>query len=165
MLNVTLVGGKEYIARLEGMSGRVQRELAKAVTSLAYDLVTLVKKKLSGDVLNVRTGKLRDSISQEVTQSNNSVIAKVFSGGEVKYAGIHEFGGTIHHPGGTPYLFDKASGTVVFVSKSAPNVDKLPVTKAHEINMPERSFLRSSLSDMRQQIESEMREAVIRGMS
>lgn len=55
---------------------------------------------------------------------------------------VHEFGATINHPGGTPY-FIKEDGLAQFVSKEKGA--NLPKTKHHQINIPARSFLRSSL--------------------
>lgn len=56
----------------------------------------------------------------------------------VPYARIHEFGGTIKHPGGTPYKI--VDGRAVFVSK-AEGAD-LPKTKPHDITIRARPYLR-----------------------
>lgn len=61
-------------------------------------------------------------------------------GTNVVYARIHEFGGVIQHPGGTPYFFDKEKGRVVFVSKAKGK--GLPVTRPHAIRMPKRPVWR-----------------------
>ncbi len=55
---------------------------------------------------------------------------------------VHEFGATINHPGGTPYLI-KEDGTAQFVSKEKG--ENLPKTKPHQINIPARSFLREPI--------------------
>lgn len=55
---------------------------------------------------------------------------------------VHEFGATINHPGGTPYLI-KEDGTAQFVSKEKGGA--LPKTKPHQIIIPTRSFLRMPL--------------------
>lgn len=55
---------------------------------------------------------------------------------------IHEFGATIEHPGGTPYVIGE-DGLAKFVSKDA-GAD-LPKTKPHQIVIPTRSFLRMPL--------------------
>lgn len=56
----------------------------------------------------------------------------------VPYARIHEFGGTINHPGGTPY-FIGADGKAKFVSKAAGA--GLPKTKPHPIEIPARPYI------------------------
>jgi len=79
----------------------------------AFQKATLAASNQTKDnatsILNVRSGRLRQSIGQEVKGTAISNIkASVFSG--VKYAAIHEFGGTVRAidkylgvPGG-PYL-------------------------------------------------------------
>jgi hypothetical protein len=60
----------------------------------------------------------------------------------------HEFGATIHHPGGTPYKVVKdLDGTTraVFLKKGDPTATW--VTAPHVIELPERSFLRATLDE------------------
>lgn len=56
----------------------------------------------------------------------------------VPYAAIHEYGGTINHPGGTPYRV--IDGRVVFVRKGTGK--RLRKTAPHEIKIPARPYLR-----------------------
>lgn len=72
---------------------------------------------------------------------------------------IHEFGATINHPGGQPYII-KEDGMAQFVSKDKGN--GLPKTKPHQIHIPARSFLRESiLSDKGQkEIKRNVKEIV-----
>lgn len=62
---------------------------------------------------------------------------------------IHEFGATINHPGGQPYYIDETTGQARFVKKDSELGRKLiakgQVTKAHQIVIPTRSFLRMPL--------------------
>jgi hypothetical protein len=57
------------------------------------------------------------------------------------YALIHELGGTINHPGGTPYFLGD-DGKAVFVSIKDPRAASLPKTKPHVIVIPPRPYLR-----------------------
>lgn len=58
-----------------------------------------------------------------------------------KLGTVHEFGATIKHPGGTPYIVtDKGAR---FVKKE--NGKGLPITKPHTIDIPRRSFLEEPL--------------------
>lgn len=57
---------------------------------------------------------------------------------------VHEFGANINHPGGTPYKI-LANGQAQFVKKSEGT--DLPVTSAHNITIPARSFLRGPLEE------------------
>jgi phage gpG-like protein len=158
MLNIQITGDRELIARLQSMPDAVRRALLKKVTSLANQLERKIKgEKLSGQVLNVVSGKLRASIFNEVTQTENSTIGKAASSGDVKYAAIHEFGGTIQIPEIV------AKGKAVAFMQGGKMAFYKKVT-AHTVMMPERSFMRSSLADMRDQITREMTEAVREGV-
>lgn len=72
--------------------------------------------------------------------------------GDLRYGLLHEYGGTIPHPGGTPYIVVEG-GKAVFVSiGKAQEIEaktgrKLPVTKPHSITMKARPFLRPGLRE------------------
>ena len=53
MLNVTLTGDRELIARLEAMPGKLHAALLRKVTALTFKLEAKIKDKLSGKVLKV----------------------------------------------------------------------------------------------------------------
>jgi HK97 gp10 family phage protein len=159
MLNVQLIGDRELIQKFEAMPSRVHDALLKKVTALALMLQAKVQsEKLSGQVLHVVTGALRRSIFQSVEDSSTKVIAKVASSGDVKYAGIHEFGGTIpaHEilPNKAKALAFLVGGKQVFAARVM-----MPA-----VQMPERSFLRSALTEMSDQIKDGLREAVREGL-
>ena len=148
MLSVQLIGDKELIARLSGMPSKLQAALVRKVSTLALQLEAKVKNdKLSGQVLNVKTGNLRRSIANEVQQSSDSVTGRVFSSGDVKYAAIHEFGGDI-----------KKSVTMAW-GKPVKN------PKEFTFHYPERSYMRSSLTDMKDQITEGLHQAVMEALT
>ena len=96
MLSVTVVGDKELIARFDAMPAKLHAALLRKVYELALKLEAKVKNdKLSGQVLNHKSGNLWRSIQNKVTDSATSVVGQVYSAGDVKYAAIHEFGGHI----------------------------------------------------------------------
>jgi len=158
MLNITLTGDRELVARLGAMPAKVHDALLRKVSTLALKLEAKVKGKVSGDVLKVRSGALRRSIFQRVLDNPTSVIGKVASSGDVKYAAIHEFGGqTPAHdivPVKAQALAFMAGGKMAFAK-----VVHHPGSK-----MPERSFLRTSLADMRDEITGGLKEAVLQGV-
>ena len=142
MLNITITGDKEVIARFDTMSDRVHDALFGTITELSRQMEASVKvDKLSGQVLNKVTGRLQGSITSDVNDSGNRIIGRVFSRAPMPYAAIHEFGGQFKTRLGTgkgpPKKDGKAFGT-----------------------MPERSFLRSTLSDYRERIIEGMTDAV-----
>jgi phage gpG-like protein len=149
MITIQLIGDRELAARLDAMPGRVRDGLARAVTRLGLDLQRKVQReKLTGQVLKVRTGSLRSSINTEISQSTDEVSASV--GTNIRYGRVHEYG--VDHPWlieakGRALRFEIA-GRVIF----RRSVRHPP--------LPERSFLRSALADMRPQIEAGLRDAV-----
>lgn len=162
MLNATLTGSRELISRFEGAPQAVQARMNVVVQDYTLDLQAyVIGSKLSGQVLNVRTGNLRRSIQQRLTVDPSAVYGYVYSSGDVKYAAIHEFGGIIQHPGGTKYIIDAAIGGNImtrFVSNAFPG-HVAGVTKPHPIPMPERSYLRSGLRDKSVQYSDGMAKA------
>lgn len=164
ILNVTIVGETELFGRLERITPSVLAGLLTVTRTIAIELEAYVKtEKLSGQVLNVVRGNLRRSIHNAVTQAAALIQGMVFSDGSVKYARIHEYGGTINHPGGTAYFVSYAGGVggVTFVSNKSGLSEHLPRTKPHTITMPERSFLRSALADMRGAIATRLQQAAV----
>lgn len=145
-------------ARLRDMPSKVRAALYKRVSALAVQLANKVRQKLSGEVLQVRSGDLRASINQEVLQTSSGVTARVFSSGDVKYAAIHEYGGTIpaHEilPNKAQALRFEVGGNVIFARR----------VWMPDVKMPERSFLRSSLAEMKADIVEGLTEAVREGM-
>lgn len=78
-------------------------------------------------------------------------------------AAVHEFGATIEHPGGTPYIV--RNGKAIFLRKgsSGPSVQ---FTKPHKIVIPQRSFLRATVDegmDQIQQLINEELNAIVQG--
>lgn len=114
-----------------------------------------------------RTGRLGLAIKIEPTAPNVRTVG-VF--GDLAYAAIHEFGGQINHPGGTPYIVVKSAGGQMqarFVKKSrvAALVKKglvVKLTKPHTINMPARPFMRPSFEAMKDRMIEVYRARVAR---
>jgi len=158
-VTVTVLGDKQTIARLRATPAAVMDALRKATATSAFALEARVKRKLSGDVLKVRSGNLRSSVNTQITEGTNSIRASVGTG--VKYAAIHEYGGTIKHPGGTAY-FVGVGNLAVFVANRNPLSNKLPRTKPHDIPMPERSFLRSSLREEKDAIRDRYKRELVK---
>lgn len=84
------------------------------------------------------SGLLRDSFSYDATAN------RVQIGTNKVYAAIHQFGGTIKHPGGTRFVL--IDGMARFVSNSLVGPVS-GVTKPHPIGMPARPMLGDSDAD------------------
>ncbi len=154
MLKIEVTGDRELVAKLSAMPSKVHDALLRKVTALELMLEARVKRKLSGEVLNVVTGALRRSIFGTVDDAQTRVVGKVASSGDVIYAGIHEFGGKTPahdiYPDKAKALAFMIGGKQVFAK----------VVHHPGSQMPERSFLRSSLADMKTEILDGLESAV-----
>jgi phage gpG-like protein len=161
VLNITLIGEKEVFAKLDTMPEMVRRILSAKLMELGERLKTHIQMdKLSGQVLNVVTGALRRSITRgPVEEIGDALMVSVFSAGDVKYAGIHEFGGQTQphdiYPKNAQALAFMMGGQQIFAK-----VVHHPGSK-----MPERSFMRSSLDDMAATIIDELHASIQEGLA
>jgi len=82
-----------------------------------------------------KTGKLRRSILYG-TAGN---LIRFYS--NMEYAEIHNEGGTINHPGGTAFFYDKKKGVPVWISNRKAYGKNYKRTCAHRIDIPQRQFI------------------------
>ena len=134
-----------------------QAVLMSTMTDLAIKLQVLVKLKLSGEVLNVRSGALRRSIGYSVVPTPAGPTASVFSRG-VPYAAIHEFGGTTK-----PHLIEAKNAQALrfYSNRWAMMIYRKSVNHPGSV-IPERSYLRSALREMEPEIRRELLRALIK---
>ena len=131
------------LLQLQRLGQDARTRLAAVVEDQAIALVGYIQAdKLSGQVLNVRSGVLRNSVHHAMDASGDRVVATV--GTDVVYAAIHEYGGTI---------VPKTAQALRFV------IDGKTI-HAKSVTMPERSYLRSALSDRAQAIRDALAAAV-----
>lgn len=141
------VDDSRVTAWLDGMPGRVRERLETAVYAMAEKLRShVVSDKLLGQVLNRVTGQLGRSIQYRVDSGQNFVVGAVFSAGDVVYGRIHEYGAVVTR------RMEQAWGR--------PMKDPREVTFTY----PERSFMRTSLADERDEIVEGIKRAVAEGM-
>ncbi len=154
MLKITLDGAEALQARLDAFPTALATGLAAKAQDLAGALADKVRfEKLSGEVLNARSGALRDSISAEVASDDEGVSASVGSYGDVKYAAIQEYGGKT---GAHEILPAKAEALAFMVGGALRFARKVE----HPGSLiPERSYLRSSLNEMSGEIATAPAEA------
>lgn len=155
MIRGMIVGDRETIAKLGKAKDRARDGVRKSVARLTLELLRKVKaEKLSGQVLNVQTGRLRRSITQRVTDSGSTITGIV--GTNVEYARTHELGFK-------GVMTVKAHLREIKKAWGKPLKAKLTVpVRAHtrQVELPARSFLRSALADMEPKIRDELREAL-----
>jgi phage gpG-like protein len=155
MIGVSLEGADALDQRLGGYADALANDLTAKASVLATALADKVKfEKLSGEVLNTRSGALKDSIAAEVSTDGDGILAVVGSQGDVKYAAIQEYGGrTAAHE----ILPDKASVLAFLVGGVARFARRVQHPGS---NIPDRSYLRSSLDEMRDDIVAALTEAI-----
>jgi phage gpG-like protein len=141
-MNITVeTDAARAIAKLAALPGAVRSGVRETMQAELLELLATVQAKLSGGVLNSRTGNLRASIQAELGEDDTSIVARVFSDGSVPYARIQEYGGRIEVPEMSPVnakaLAFAWHGRMVFAKHTA----------AHTVTIPERPYLHSSLAE------------------
>ncbi|AEV24619.1 Bacteriophage protein of unknown function (DUF646) [Azospira oryzae PS] len=159
MIDGYVVGDKEVARRFRALPDGVRSRVTDSIGRLILRLQRKVMQdKLTGQVLKVRTGTLRRSIDQRLVTDSDSVSGIVST--NVKYGKAHEYG---------------SNKTVTvrehlrLVKKAWGKELKHPVwatVKAHSMkqNLPERSFLRSALADMKPEIIADLNKAAAEGI-
>lgn len=155
MLRMEFIGGDVLAAVLRSYGNKVQSAIVQSVGRSALRLQReVMQNRLSGQVLNVRTGNLRRSIHQRVTNTGSAVIGEVNT--NVRYGKAHEYGfaGAVNV---------KASLRQVRQAFGRPlKSPRYVQVRAHSRNvrLPERSFLRSALRDMKPMIETDLQKSI-----
>lgn len=153
-VNVNVIGEDDLRQFLDSRSPVIGSAVAKAIEAGAIDLVATIKdKKLSGQVLKTRSGRLRRSINYRMGSSPEP---EAFVGTNVSYARAHEFGVSMDeqvraHMRAVKQAFGKPLGQPVLVN-----------VRAHQRreSLPERSFLRSAFTESRVAIEQRVIKAI-----
>lgn len=133
--------------------------LALARAQRAASTVYMLPKSLTAPVdpvyLTKRSGRLAASLRVERPRADGARFlgALVAGGLNVRYAAIHEFGGTIQHPGGTPFLrtsFAHAGGVTLMRSEHRDIALKHGggVTRPHPITIRARPYVRPALESV-----------------
>lgn len=149
-------GAQELVRALRGMPLNVRRAVLAKMQVIASDFSTYVKEdKLSGQVLNAVTGKLRAGVYAQVYSSQSRVTMSSGVRGDVPYAGIHEFGG---HTSAHEISAVKANVLAYMVGGKM----RFARSVQHPGSvMPERSYMRSSLRDKQESFKDVMNETIL----
>lgn len=153
-------GDVDLVQFLKTLPDRIHAALMKKMTDAARDLSETIKEQyLSGQVLGIKSGRLRSSIYARAYDSGDNVILSFGSRGDVPYAAIHEYGGfTKPHT-----ILPKAARVLAFMGPAGK-------TFAMSVNhpgsqMPERSYLRAALEAKIPDFEATVRSAVAEASS
>lgn len=156
MIRGYLFGDSATVAKLDRLKGGARSKVKQTIVRLTLALLVKVKQaKLSGQVLKVRTGRLRRSINQRIDEAGTKVSGIV--GTPVEYARIHEYGFHGQMPVKAHLRQIKEAW-----GKPLKNGPRQVLVRAHSrtVDMPERSFLRSALDEMEPKIKGEIETAL-----
>lgn len=162
-MNLTVdIRAEEFLARLRGANDRLSQNMVRVVTRLSVEVQSAVKEKLTGGVLHVRTGTLRRSINRTVVQDGTNVTATI--GTNVVYAGVHEYGfnGVVAVPA---FVRNAPTSAGIAARKAGTSGGSVEV-RAHSRHMvmPARSYLRSTLADLKGRIQTDIKKAAMEAL-
>lgn len=158
MIEAYITGSEKVVRKFDTFPAKLRAQLKIAITRLTIKLQGHVKaQKLSGQVLNVRTGTLRRSIDQLVTETSDSIVGKVST--NVGYGKKHEYGFT-----GTETVEAHLRQVKKAWGRTITPKEVMVRSYTRKVDLPERSFLRSALRDFAEggQINTELEAAVKR---
>ena len=118
-------------AWIKGVMEGLPENFRPSFQRIAFQVLASVQRKLSGEVLQVRSGKLLHSAHARVETTTDSIAAIVQAGALAPYAWIHEYGATVTVP----------------EHMSTSRLGKKFVVQAHQAVFPERSYMRTSLTE------------------
>lgn len=160
MIRFEIIGDRETVDRLSRVHGQVQRNVEATIGRLTLRLLTRVKSdKLSGQVLNTRTGRLRRSINRRLEGSGTTSIAG-YVGTNVEYARRHELG--FH---GTETVREHLRLIKQAWGKPLASPKQVRVQPhSRQVDYPARSFLRTALREMDAEITAALKRATNQGI-
>lgn len=159
MLDIEVLNKEVVEERLSSLTPHVRQRLRSVIGTKMIDLREGVKGKVStlfnrGTSSRPGSGRLLASIGGEMSESVTDVSATVFSRG-VPYARIHEYGGqTRAHT-----ILPRNASVLAFMGRDGKMVFARKVNHPGS-NIPERSFMRSTLAEQRLEIIGAIRSAV-----
>ena len=142
-------------AALGAMPERIRAALVAKAGVLAAKLQAKIGQKLSGEVLQMKSGALAGSIGVTIEETSGGVGVRLATSADVKYAAIHEFGGVIPPHQIVP---DKAKALAFLVGGKQAFAARVNLPA---IAMPERSYMRTSLAEMADDIRDELAATAI----
>lgn len=182
---------KAVAAAIRGRATQLRAEMTETLDALMLELLARIQEKLSGDVLQQRTGTLIGSITKQPTvQQGNRIIGSVTGAGKpAEYGIVQERGGThtfeilpvnkqalAFFPSGAAGegavgrgLFHQA-GSLRGTLKAGKGAQfaalgGVVVKKVIHPPLPKRSFMGSSLDEMRSEITARIFEAAARAVT
>lgn len=155
MINYHVDGDAKLSATVDRIDAEVRQSIARSTLKL---LIKVKREKLNGQVLNKRTGRLGRSITQKLIELSNGVAGIV--GTNVEYAPPHEYG----FNGDVTVKAHLRMIKKAFGKSISPKQVSIK-THTRKVNLPENSFLRSALEEMRKEIKQDLEVSIQRGIA
>ncbi|KQD30754.1 MULTISPECIES: HK97 gp10 family phage protein [Acinetobacter calcoaceticus/baumannii complex] len=155
MINYHVDGDANLSATVDRIDAEVRQSIAKSTLKL---LIKVKREKLNGQVLNKRTGRLGRSITQKLIELSNGVAGIV--GTNVEYAPPHEYG----FNGDVTVKAHLRMIKMAFGKSISPKQVSIK-THTRKVDLPEKSFLRSALEEMRKEIKQDLEVSIRRGIA
>ncbi|WP_173910748.1 hypothetical protein [Acinetobacter sp. Marseille-Q1618] len=156
-----MVDSVDVQIHLNDENNQIKTEIRKTITALTLKLQrTIQEDMLSGQRLNVQSGRLRGSLASRITESAEMFEGIVSAGGAyVKYVFIHEFGLAAA-------LSIKSHLRRIKQAFGKPITPKDVLVKAHSrtIKFDERRFMRDSLDEIGKIVPKNIEKAIERGL-
>lgn len=157
-----MVDSVDVHIQLNEENNRVKVEVRRTITALTLKLQRMVQEDmLSGQRLNVQSGRLRGSLASKVEETGGVIEGIVSAGGaHVKYAFIHEFGLSAA-------LNIKEHLRHIKQAFGRPITPRDVLVKAHSrvVNFKERRFMRDSLDEIAKIVPKNIDKAIERGLN
>lgn len=147
---------------LDEANDRVKAEVRRTIAALTLKLERMIKQDmLTGQRLNVQTGRLRGSVTSQVNEDQDSIEGVVGAGGAlVRYAFIHEFGLNA-------VVSVKAHLREIKQAFGKPITPKQIMVGAftRKVNARERRYMRDSLDEVGKIVPENIQAAIARGLA
>lgn len=136
LFDSTLQGGDQLQAGLESASDRVTVKVREKVEFLQHLLAEKIRANLSGEILQVRSGKLLASVKELPIEINGLVVEGPIQvgGPELPYGAVLEHGGTRNYdivPVNKKYLAFMIDGKQIFTKL----VHRTPLLARHYVGL------------------------------
>jgi phage gpG-like protein len=128
---------------------KLRAGMRSAMQRIGIMVLATVQRKLSGEVLNIRSGKLIRSAHTFVEEDGNSISAVVQAGALAPYGAVHETGGTF---------------TIPLHMSTSRKGKRFPV-RAHQATFPQRAFMAPALEENNAAINAEIARATAEGLN
>lgn len=158
----------DFEGYLATKADRIIAALRAETKAATQELISYINnEKLSGQVLNQRTGNLKRSSFTEYEEVGTMLEGTAGYGRTVPYAAIHNYGGKIEVPAveGKLMVFQGSTNYQAWggIFESVAQSKALIFTTHHRaftVNMPARNYLESSLAEEEPKIMAEYQAAV-----